>query len=186
MRYRSIAVTAAATALTALFTMGATDCQAPQAAPAADDRADRSGEISVPLTVITNQGGTAIFVPIRIHGRGPYDFQLDTGASVSVIDESLSRRLHLPETKETLHVNGVAGDADVPIVAVGRWTLGGQRLHGRDLPALDLGTEPSVGQVDGLLGSDELRRFGAIRIDYKNRRLILRAHHAIKQQGGVQ
>jgi hypothetical protein len=177
VRYRHVAVTAAATALTALLTMGATDCQAPQAAPAADDHADRSGEVSVPLTVITNQGGTVVFVPIRINGRGPYDFQLDTGASSSMIGQSLSRRLHLPETNEIAQVNGVAGDTEVPIVAVRRWTLGGQRLHGRDLPALDLGSEPSVGQVDGLLGSDELRRFGAIRIDYKNRRLVLRARN---------
>lgn len=163
--------TTAAMALAALLTMGATECQAPTAQP----HTGRSGEVTVPLKVINSRGGTVVLVPIRVNGHGPYDFVLDTGASSSTISESLSQRLRLPDTGETLDVHGVAGDAVVSVFAVRRWTLGGQRLHGRDLPALDLGSQPGAGQVHGLLGSDELRRFGAIRLDYKNRRLVLRA-----------
>jgi predicted aspartyl protease len=180
MRYRNIGLTAAATALAALVTMGATECQAPAQAPADEPAAgrSRSGEVSVPLKVINRLGGTVVLVPVRVNGRGPFDFILDTGASSSTISESLSRRLDLPDTGETAHISGVAGDTVAPIVTVRRWTLGGQRLHGRDLPALDLDSDPGAGPVNGLLGSDERRRFGVVRLDYKNRRLVLRARRA--------
>lgn len=168
MGHRNVAVTTAAAALAALLTTGATDCQPPD-----QPRAGTSGQVSVPLKVINSRDGTVVLVPVKINGRGPYDFQLDTGASVSTIDQALSQRLHLRETGDMAQITGVAGDTMVPIVAVRRWTLGGQRLHGRDMPALDLGDDPVAGRVDGLLGSDELGRAGAV-IDYKRRRLVLR------------
>jgi predicted aspartyl protease len=138
-------------------------------------RRSRPGEVSVPLKVITNGGDTMVLVPVRVNGRGPYDFVLDTGATTSTVSESLMRRLELPSTGATAHVRGVAGDTVVPVVTVRRWTLGGQRLRGRSLPVLDLGGNFGAGQVNGLLGSDELRPFGSVRLDYENRRLVLRA-----------
>jgi predicted aspartyl protease len=171
----------------AVLALTAAECAVtsePGAAPSADSSASakarkrtrgaKPGEVSVPLKVITSGGETMVLVPVRVNGRGPYDFVLDTGASSSTVSQSLSRRLRLPRTGETAQVRGVAGAAVVPVVAVRRWTLGGQRLHGRDLPELDLGEDFGAGQVNGLLGSDELRRFGVVRLDYKNRRLILR------------
>jgi predicted aspartyl protease len=171
----------------AALAVTAADCAVtnePGAAPSPDSSTStksskrkraKPGEVSVPLKVINSVGETMVLVPVRVNGRGPYDFVLDTGASSSTISESLSQRLRLPRTGQTAHVRGVAGDTVVPVVAVRRWTLGGQRLQGNDLPVLDLGGDFGAGQVNGLLGSDELRRFGAVRLDYKNRRLILRA-----------
>lgn len=164
---------AAAIALAVLVTMGASDCQPPEE-KAPEPRAGSSGQVSVPLKVITGGGGTVVLVPIWVNGRGPYDFVLDTGASSSVVSESLSQRLRLRDTGEDVHITGVAGEKDVPVVALRRWSLGGQRLRGRELPAIDLDSDLAAGPVYGLLGSDELRRFGAVRIDYKKRRLILR------------
>ncbi len=140
-----------------------------------EGRRSEPGEVSVPLKVITSGGDTMVLVPVRVNGRGPYDFVLDTGASSSTVSETLMRRLRLPRTGATAHVRGVAGDTVVPVVTVRRWTLGGQRLRGRVLPVLDLGGDFGAGQVNGLLGSDELRRFGSVRLDYGNRRLVLRA-----------
>ena len=175
-------------AVLAALAVTAADCEVdtePNAAPSADSsetgkpakrkRSSRPGEVSVPLKVITSGRETMVLVPVRVNGRGPYDFVLDTGASSSTVSQSLMRRLRLPRTGDTAHVRGVAGDTVVPVVTVRRWTLGGQRLRGRELPVLDLGGDFGAGQVNGLLGSDELRRFGAVRLDYKNRKLILRA-----------
>jgi predicted aspartyl protease len=136
--------------------------------------ATKPGEVSVPIQVINTQGETMVLVPVRVNGHGPYDFVLDTGASSSTVSRSLVRRLRLPRTGSTAHVRGVAGATVVPLVTVGRWTVGGQRLHGRSLPVIDLGGDFGAGQVSGLLGSDELRRFGAVRLDYKHERLVLR------------
>jgi predicted aspartyl protease len=135
----------------------------------------RHGEVSVPIQVITTQGETMVLVPVKVNGHGPYDFVLDTGASSSTVSRSLVRRLHLPRSGSTAHVRGVAGATVVPLVTVTRWTVGGQRLHGRSLPVVDLGGDFGTGQVSGLLGSDELRRFGAVKLDYKHERLVLRA-----------
>jgi predicted aspartyl protease len=169
-----------------LLAVTAADCQVtdqPGAAPSITSKSPRgksghtakSGEVSVPIQVMTTQGETMVLVPVRINGRGPYNFVLDTGASSSTVSRSLMRRLSLPRTGGTAHVRGVAGATVVPLVTVSRWTVGGQRLRGRSLPVLDLGGDFGSGQVGGLLGSDELRRFGAVRLDYKHHRLVLRA-----------
>ncbi|HEU5159951.1 MAG TPA: retropepsin-like aspartic protease [Streptosporangiaceae bacterium] len=186
-------VGAAAVAVLAMLAVTAADCQVtgrPDAAPSDSESASPSakskskggrdgktkpGEVSVPIEVQTMQGETMVLVPVKVNGRGPYDFVLDTGASSSTVSRSLVRRLRLPRTGDTAHVRGVAGATVVPLVAVSRWTVGGQRLHGRSLPVIDLGGDFGSGRVNGLLGSDELRRFGAVKLDYKNERLILRA-----------
>ena len=181
---------AAVVALIGLLSVTAADCQvtdergskptststkSPKPAKGKHSSAAKSGEVTVPIQVITAQGETMVLVPVEVNGHGPYDFVLDTGASSSTVSRSLMRRLRLRRTGGTAHVRGVAGAAVVPLVTVNHWTIGGQRLHGRSLPVLDLGGDFGAGQVSGLLGSDELRRFGAVRLDYKHKRLILRA-----------
>jgi hypothetical protein len=183
-------VGAAVVAVFALLSVTAANCQvsnepgaastitstkSPRPAKSRHTSSAKPGEVSVPVQVMTSQGETMVLVPVKINGHGPYEFVLDTGASSSTISRSLMRRLHLPRTGGTAHVRGVTGDTVVPLVTVSRWTLGGQRLHGRSLPVLDLGGDFGGGQVSGLLGSDELRRFGAVRLDYAHERLILHA-----------
>ena len=176
-------------AVLGLLGVTAADCQVagePGAAPTATSTKShksakgkrtpaKTGEVSVPIQVLTTRGETMVLVPVKVNGRGPYDFVLDTGASSSTVSRSLMRRLRLPRTGSTAHVRGVAGDTVVPLVTLSRWTIGGQRLHGRSMPVLDLGGDFGTGQVGGLLGSDELRRFGAVKVDYKHERLVLRA-----------
>ncbi len=152
-----------------------TSTKSPKSGKGRHTPAAKPGEVSVPIEVTTTEGETMVLVPVKVNGRGPYDFVLDTGASSSTVSQSLMRRLRLPRTGGTAHVRGVAGATVVPLVRVNRWTIGGQRLHGRNLPVLDLGGDFGAGQVSGLLGSDELRRFGAVRLDYKRHRLVLRA-----------
>jgi predicted aspartyl protease len=184
------ALPATVLAVLAVLAMTAADCQVdtqPGAAPSTESTRSKGkgtkskapktkpGEVSVPIKVITTQGETMVLVPVKVNGRGPYNFVLDTGASSSTVSRTLARRLHLPKTGNTAHLRGVTGSAVVPLVTVNRWTVGGQRLHGRSLPVIDLGGDFGVGQVGGLLGSDELRRFGAVQLDYKHHQLVLRA-----------
>lgn len=129
-----------------------------------------AGEISIPIRVVTTGRATLVMVPVRVNGRGPFEFVLDTGASTSTVDRTLERRLTLPRTGETARVRGVTGTSTVPIVRLRGWTLGGQTLAGRTLTVTNMG-QPGV---SGLLGSDELRRFGRIAIDYQRKRLVLR------------
>jgi predicted aspartyl protease len=125
-------------------------------------------QISLPMRVVRGNGGTLVYVPMRVNGHGPYEFVLDTGSSNSSVDRSLVRRLGLPRTGQQHPVQGVTGSGMVPVVRVHRWTLGGLPMHGSALSVVDLG----IG-VGGLLGSDELCRFGGVTLDFRHNRLLI-------------
>ena len=141
----------------------------PSAQPTVSTPPTKSGEISVQVKVVVRHANTVVVVPVKVAGKGPYDFVLDTGASMSALDKVLVRKLRLRKTGENAQVTGVTGASLLPLVRVPSWSVGGQSLTGRELPMIDLG-----GDYAGLLGSDELRRFGAIRIDFRAARLVLR------------
>jgi predicted aspartyl protease len=131
------------------------------------------GERTVRLVVITTRSGaTLAMVPVRINGRGPYPFAVDTGASQSLIDLRLAQRLGLRQTGTTGLLAGVAGAAHGEKIAVGDWAAGKVRLPGGSLAALKLAGPDGKGPM-GLLGSDVLSRFGRIAVDYAHSRLIL-------------
>ena len=124
---------------------------------------------SLPMRVVTNSGGTLVFVPVRVNGHGPYEFVLDTGSSNSSVDRSLVRRLDLPRTGQQHRVQGVTGSGTVPIVRVQHWTLGGVPLRASSLAVVDLGMN-----VSGLLGSDELRHFDSVTLDFAHGKVWFR------------
>ena len=124
---------------------------------------------SLPMRVVNSGDGTLVFVPVRVNGRGPYDFVLDTGSSNSSVDRSLVRRIGLPRTGQQHRVQGVTGSETVPIVKVRQWTIGGVPLRARSLAVVDLGMG-----VSGLLGSDELRHFSSVTLDFQHDRINFR------------
>jgi predicted aspartyl protease len=128
----------------------------------------RPAPITLPMRVVRGNGGTLVYVPMRVNGHGPYEFVLDTGSSNSSVDRSLVRRLGLPHTGQQHPVQGVTGSGMVPVVKVHRWTLGGLPMHGTSLSVVDLG----IG-VGGLLGSDELCRFGNVVLDFRHKKVII-------------
>lgn len=125
---------------------------------------------SLPMRVVNSNGGTLVFVPVRVNGNGPYDFVLDTGSSNSSVDRSLVRRLGLPRTGGRHRVQGATGSGVVPVVRVRQWTLGSVPLRSSMMSEVDLG----IG-VAGLLGSDELRRFGSVTLDFDHDRVLFRS-----------
>jgi hypothetical protein len=62
---------------------------------------------NVPSLTLRNVQGALIVVPVRINHTGPYDFIVDTGAQISVVDSSLASELHL-KARGTTGVGGVA------------------------------------------------------------------------------
>jgi predicted aspartyl protease len=141
---------------------------APAPTPTPTPTAEHAGQVTLPMRVVRGNGGTLVYVPMRVNGRGPYEFVLDTGSSNSSVDRSLVRRLGLPRTGQQHPVQGVTGSGMVPVVRVHRWTLGGLPMHGTSLSVVDLG----IG-VAGLLGSDELCRFGNVMLDFRHNRLVI-------------
>jgi hypothetical protein len=127
----------------------------------------------IPLTVSTVAGQVAESVNVCLGGRGPFPFVLDTGAGQSTIDAGLARRLHLPRAGPPVTFAGVGCTGQARPVSVASWSLEGIPLAGQALTAATLPQMGGKGQPVGLLGSDVLSRFGAVRVDFAAGSLVV-------------
>jgi Aspartyl protease len=62
---------------------------------------------NVPSLTLRNVQGSLIVVPVWINHTGPYDFIVDTGAQLTIVDSSLASVLHL-KARGTTGLGGVA------------------------------------------------------------------------------
>jgi hypothetical protein len=127
------------------------------------------------MTVISQDDRTLAFVPVTIGGHGPYQFILDTGASTSVVDDGVASALHLARTGAKESIRGVVGQERVPLVRVPDWKVGDVKLAPAEPAAVHLASQGRGLKVGGLLGSDLLKRFRHITIDYSGHALRLPA-----------
>jgi len=123
----------------------------------------------VPIRVV---GSGAIVANICISGEGPFPFLVDTGGSTTLVDSSLAARLHLALVDGPRTVSSFTCKRQISFAAVSRWSVGNMTL----LPqTVEVGTvqSPVLPNLDGVLGSDTLSSFGAVRIDYRQQTLTL-------------
>lgn len=131
------------------------------------------GAQQVPITVSTVAGQVAEAVNVCIAGKGPYPFALDTGDGDSLIDARLAASLHLAHDGGPSIYEGVGCAGTGQAVKVRSWSMAGVALAPQDLTAATLPDFGLPGQPYGLLGSDVLSRFGAVRIDFSAQTLTL-------------
>jgi predicted aspartyl protease len=125
----------------------------------------------VRLRVESGSFGVFAFARVFIGGNGPFTFTVDTGASHSVVDYDLVRKLGLRTIGEPLTVTGITCRGQAARLRMHRWRVGGVRLPAAEIQTIDM-PDPGGG-VDGLLGSDILSRFGTIAVDYRRKLLLL-------------
>jgi len=131
------------------------------------------GTTRVPLTVSTVAGQVAETVDVCIGAQGPYPFVLDSGAGQTTIDAGLAKRLHLASAGPASLFAGVGCTGTARPVAVGSWSLDGVALAPQQLTAATLPQIGGKGEPVGLVGSDVLARFGAVRVDFAAGALVL-------------
>ena len=131
------------------------------------------GTTRVPLTVSTVAGQVAETLNVCIGGQGPYPFVLDSGAGQTTIDAGLASRLHLASAGPASLFAGVGCTGSARPVAVGSWSLDGVGLAPQQLTAATLPQIGGKGEPVGLVGSDVLARFGAVRVDFAAGALVL-------------
>jgi hypothetical protein len=124
------------------------------------------GGSRVPIEVSTVAGQVAELVNVCIGTQGPFPFVLDSGAGQSTIDARLARRLHLPSAGQPTAFAGVNCTGSARPVSVGQWSVEGVDLAPQQLTSATLPEIGGKGEPVGLLGSDVLARFGAVRIDF--------------------
>lgn len=103
--------------------------------------------------------GGRIVVEANINSRGPYDFVLDTGSSISAIFGDVSDSLSLgfvPDTKVIVH--GAVASGTFPLLDVAQAEVAGAIWPEPRFVRLPGVTDANAG-VDGILGLDFLQRY---------------------------
>jgi hypothetical protein len=128
------------------------------------------GEVAIELA----SGASAVIVPVRIHGEGPFRFILDTGATLTCIDTVLATKLNLdPRTGVIGRGFGVGSQGRVGMVTIDSFEVGSSTA--RDLIACTLGFETIRGSgldVQGLVGLNFLREY-RVTLDFERLALKL-------------
>src|SRR6266536_322662 len=127
---------------------------------------------TAPMTVTSQPGSTAVSVKIRFGTQPPLAFTPDTGASQSAVDTAAAARAGLASTNARVRQGTVCTIAVLPEVRTGPWSVAGHRL--RPQPVGVIGLQRTTG-VAGLLGADQMSRFGSVIFDYAGGRLVLGA-----------
>jgi predicted aspartyl protease len=134
---------------------------------------EREAGREVELRIVSGPGGVFAFAEIFIRGKGPFAFTVDTGASHSVIDYDVVRRLRLKTIGKPVTVTGITCRGEAGRLRMAKWRVAGVALPAAEIQTIDM-PDPGGGiEIDGLLGSDVLSTFGAITVDYAGGRLVL-------------
>jgi hypothetical protein len=127
---------------------------------------------TVPLQVVLGPGSTSLDLRLRL-GHGPaHTFAVDTGSSQSVVATGLANAAHLAPSDLAERQATVCSTITAPLVHSGPWSIPGVSLHPQLIAETDFGAISDSGVV-GLLGSDQLIRYGWVVFDYRGGRLIL-------------
>lgn len=154
-------------------------CGGSTAGASSPPRSDSPSSAKVPVVVhVAPHGATAVLVPVYINGRGPFRFVLDTGASRSIVDQHLARRLGFNIQPSHKQLTGVNATKSAGRIVVSHWRIGRVQLPAERVLTLSLASDTRGRGLGGLIGSDNLRRFGSFLLDYSGRVLTLRPHRA--------
>ena len=111
-----------------------------------------------------------IVVPVRIDGKGPFRFLLDTGANGSMASPRLVKALGLTPGRGMIErVVGVTGTEPLPWVLIRRLRVG--RIVKTDV-RMPISPSPVMTHLDGILG---LAGFGPVRVavDFRHHRVAI-------------
>ena len=132
---------------------------------------------AAPGTVAFKMAGpndAAIIVSVKINGRGPYDFVLDTGATFTCVDDELADELKLPEWKGGFGtvVVGPAG-GEMRLLKIDTLEVGGAKASSLAACSIDLNriAPPGLG-IHGLVGLNFLKSY-RVTIDFEKKSLRL-------------
>jgi len=132
---------------------------------------DKDGALALIPHRLSDSGH--IIVPTMLNGEGPFNFALDTGASISVVFEGPLRKALLePAITGHVRVQGMTGSGTYPIVNLARLQVGSEVWDSARLALLP-GNGPGGGQIDGILGVDFMSRYA---VSYSQQDQVIRLY----------
>jgi hypothetical protein len=109
-----------------------------------------------PYTIVD---GGRIVVDVRVNGQGPFHFALDTGASISVVFDSLRQELELEAVAgESVLIHGLVSSGRYPLLGISSVQVGRETWVDPRIVSLPGETAASA-EIDGILGIDFLRNY---------------------------
>jgi predicted aspartyl protease len=123
--------------------------------------------------------GTMVLLSLMANNQGPFDFVLDTGADITVVDPSLAGRLSMVSLRHTQQ-STLAGDQTLPVSVMA--TLSAGPAHVDNLPVMiqDLSElRKRVPQIEGIVGQNFLSHFNYL-LDYRRRSLRIEQDNEIR------
>lgn len=129
-------------------------------------------QIVAPMSVDAAPAQTLISVGVAFGSHPTTDFTPDTGASTSVVDATVAKQAGLTPVEVKERQNTVCSVVSVPEVASGSWSIARKPLLPQSIATTSLLTS---GPSAGLLGSDQMSRYGSVVFDYRGGRLVLGA-----------
>lgn len=142
-------------------------------APARVDAPADSASGSIPFE-LAGPGDAALMVPVYLNGGGPHQFVLDTGATLTCVNQALADSLELPRRRGQIGFGaGVGGAGNVGLVGVDSLRIGEVKAFDLTACTLDLASLEQAGlEVDGLLGLNFLKSF-RVTLDFATHTLHL-------------
>jgi Aspartyl protease len=116
--------------------------------------------------------GKLLFAPVRIDGRGPFWFCVDSGASHTVLDPRLAKQLGLQAVGAGTTRGTGTGDVAVGHLRPLVMSLGRARVAVREPWMIDLSGVPIPQWTMGLIGADLFERF-VVELDPEQPRLAM-------------
>jgi predicted aspartyl protease len=117
-----------------------------------------------------------VLVPVKINGRGPFRFIVDTGANHSTISPNLVRELGLTTATESLiTLDGITGATQVTYVSIERLQAGDLTLDDTTLPVV---SAPVMAGADGILGAAGMAEKSLL-IDFQRNRVAIASHISV-------
>jgi hypothetical protein len=125
--------------------------------------------------------GSQIIAPVMINHTGPYDFLVDTGAEVTIIDSSLAGSLDL-DTQGKAELVGIGFHARASFVQTDSLELGSHSVPNLRVIVQDLEHKQAANlEVQGILGGDFLSHFDVL-IDNAHQLLCLDDTNAMRPE----
>ena len=132
---------------------------------------DEDGALATARYGIEKDG--RIVVDVRVNGQGPFHFALDTGASISVVFDTVSDELALePVPGKPLMIHGILESGEFPLVNVNRLELGREAWLDPRVVSLPGNAVAGTG-IDGILGVNFLRRYA---VGFSTRERVVRLY----------
>jgi predicted aspartyl protease len=116
-----------------------------------------------------------IILPVKVDGRGPFRFCLDTGTSMTAISPALAARLGIPMTPRARPGMGAGGRISVSFGRLASLAVGHQSVGDLDVTSADFFSSIAKAcgtDFDGIVGYNFLKLF-RVTIDYPGSRLLL-------------